>query len=110
MIQEELDKMISKLKLKKSIKKLDFADQVLHSQLGLCFQKDVALLSCPEQRADLLVKPAHVVLGDHRKQISVEKMVLHPEQHATVQPCNNRVYLISRGCVYEQIRSHFNSE
>ena len=31
LIQEELDKKISNLKLKKDIKRLDFDDQVLHS-------------------------------------------------------------------------------
>lgn len=75
MIQIALDKKIKALKLKKVIKKIDFPDQVMHSQLGTIFPREVALGAC-QGRSDLLVTPAQVIIPDIKRTLPVIDTIL----------------------------------
>ena len=105
LIQHELDRKIKALKLKQTFKKLDFEEMIERSQLGSIFPKEVAIQSCRAQ-FDLLVTPAQVILPSHsKKTVSVIDTLLKKDDAGGARTItNNRVYLISRGCVYEHLK------
>ena len=51
-----------------------------------------------------LVQPAQILLSDS-SQINVSKVILKQANVSSI--VNNKVYLISRGCFYEQLKSQF---
>ena len=59
----------------------------------------------------MLVKPAQVITLDHKKSLSVIDTLLKPNENSPSQSItNSKVYLISRGCVYEHLKQDFRPE
>ena len=103
-IQEELDSKIAKLKLSAKIKRIDFSELTQNSPLHNIFDADVCQATIPSEGDNILIKPAHMIIPNHFS-ISVAQVLLRGQPR--MQLTNNKMYLISRGCVYEHLLKDF---
>ena len=92
------------------MKKLDENEIILNSQLGAIFREDLTSAALKSlKKNNFLVKPAHLIHEEkNSNQLSVADCLLNKESIKNQKITNNRVYLISRGCVYEHNKSCFN--
>ena len=104
---------MSVLKLKKNFASIDYREIVLHSQLGMIFSEEQALESCKKKNNNILIKPAQIILSDknhHIKQLSVAQGLFANDDNknnSATDITNKGVYLVSRGCVFEHLKSEF---
>ena len=78
----------------------------------MVFNEEQTLNSCKKINS-ILIQPAHIILSDKKsnniKQLSVSKGVFtNDDEHSSAIDITNKgVYLVARGCVFEQLKSEF---
>ena len=106
LIQEELDRKIAKLKLKLTIRPLSLEQVLAASTLKKLFGQELAQKSL--HKHGILVQPAHLITNDGHTH-SVPDLCLHKTQ-LHVPATNNKVYLITKGAVYEHLKKDLSIE